>query len=141
MQVRGQRVQPGQLDHELLWLSVSLGGVFLAALWLRAGLPWPRCIFIALTGHPCLTCGATRAALQFFHGNMIEAMRWNPLVFAFFWGVVIFDIYAAFVLLTGAERLRISGVTPEQRQLIRVLVIAAVALNWIYLLANSARYA
>ena len=113
----------------------------MAGIWLAAGLPWPHCLFLAITGHPCVTCGATRGAIQFLHGHFFEAMRWNPLMFAFFCAVALFDAYAVVVLLTGAPRLRVSGLTAGEKNLIRLLVVVMLALNWVYLLVNSARYA
>ncbi len=136
MQICWRRVGPRETDHELLWLSVSLAGLAAAAAWLAVGLPWPHCAFLAITGHPCLTCGATRAAIQFFHGNFLAALRWNPLAFASLCFVALFDGYAAVVLVTGAPRLRLCDLTAAQKKLVRILVIAMLALNWIYLLAT-----
>jgi hypothetical protein len=140
MQVCGHRARAGELDPELLWLAVSLGGVVAAGLWLAVGLPWPHCLFLALTGHPCVTCGATRAAIQFLHGHLYEAWRWNPLLFVFFCGVALFDAYAIVVLTTGARRLRVLGVTPREKNFIRLLAVTLLAMNWLYLLAQSSRY-
>jgi hypothetical protein len=140
--VRVCRYRPGrgELDPELLWLGVSVGGVLAAGLWLAAGLPWPHCLMLTLSGYPCVTCGATRAAIELFHGNFYEAWRWNPLMFAFFSFVALFDAYAIFVWATGAPRLRVSGLTSLQKNFIRLLVLTLLALNWVYLLANSSRY-
>src|SRR6266699_3615447 len=88
------RLAPHEIDHELLWLSISLGSLGVAVLWFALGLPWPRCVFHELTGLPCVTCGMTRSAIQFFHGHFVAALRWNPLVFAFLCGVTAFDLYA-----------------------------------------------
>ena len=74
--------QRGEIDHELIWLSVSLVSLTIAALWLAIGLPWPRCVFHELTGLPCVTCGMTRCGIQFFHGHFLAALKWDPLVFA-----------------------------------------------------------
>jgi Protein of unknown function (DUF2752) len=115
---------------------MSLAGLAAAAIWLMLGLPWPRCLFLNLTGHPCLTCGATRAGIQFFHGNLLAAWRWNPLAFAVFCGLTIFDIYAAVILVTGAPRLRIQTVTSTERKWMRILILVLLALNWIYLLVT-----
>ena len=136
MQICWRRVAPGELDHEFLWLSVSLSTVALAAAWLAVGLSWPHCVFLAITGHPCLTCGATRAAIQFLHGNFLAALRWNPLAFAFLCGFTIFDVYATIVVLARAPRIRISGLASAEAKLVRLLVVGMLALNWIYLLTT-----
>src|SRR3954454_21182171 len=98
MQVHWRRLAPAEIDHELLWLSVSLTGLAVGAVWLMIGLPWPHCAFLRLTGYPCATCGATRSALQFFRGHWGDALRWNPLAFFSYIGLTIFDIYAFIVL-------------------------------------------
>ena len=141
MRVCPRRVQPGELDQELLWLGVSLGGLAAAAIWLGLGLAWPRCTFLALTGHPCLTCGATRATVQFLHGHFAAALRWNPLAFVSLWAISLFDVYAAAVLIMRWPRLRVVGLTKKERTLIRVAVISLLVLNWIYVLTRSGVYA
>ena len=54
MRLRVRRLAPGEIDHELIWLSVSLASLGLAAAWLAIGLPWPRCMFHEITGFPCV---------------------------------------------------------------------------------------
>lgn len=136
MQVYHRRLAAGELDHELLWLSVSLGSLGFAASWLSLGLPWPQCAFHAITGHPCATCGMTRSAIQFFHGHFFAAMRWNPLVFTALCGLSIFDAYAAIVLVARAPRLRIAGLSSAEKSFVRGFLLALLALNWIYLLSR-----
>jgi hypothetical protein len=136
MQLSWRRVAPNETDQELLWLSVSLGGLAAAAAWMALRLPWPHCVFLAITGHPCVGCGGTRAAVQFFHGNFLAAWQWNPLAFIFLCGVAAFDIYATIVLLLRAPRLRITRFTSTERNVVRTLVICLLALNWIYLLSR-----
>jgi len=136
MQLCPRRLAPGEIDHELLWLSVSLSSLVAAAAWLALGLPWPHCAFHELTGLPCVTCGATRSAIAFFHGNIVSAWKWNPLVFAFLCGLSIFNVYGFVVLVTGVPRLRVAFVTQAEKKCTRLIVIAALALNWIYLLSH-----
>ncbi len=140
MQLVWRPLAPRELDHELVWLCVSLGGLVAAATWMTLGLPWPRCMFHALTGHPCLTCGATRSAIAFFHGDLAAAFRWNPLVFGAYVALTIFDIYAFVVVILRTRRLRVVGITRSEKSLMRWTVIALAALNWGYLLANSQRF-
>ncbi len=136
MQVLRQPLGPGETDHELIWLSVSVASLGLAATWLALGLPWPRCLFHDLTGRPCLTCGMTRSAIQFFHGHFLAALKWNPLVFAVLCGMTAFDLYAFFALVTRAPRLRIIFWTAPEKKFARIIVITALALNWVYLLLH-----
>ncbi len=136
MQVLRQPLGPGETDHELIWLSVSVASLGLAATWLALGLPWPRCLFHDLTGRPCLTCGMTRSAIQFFHGHFLAALKWNPLVFAVLCGMTAFDLYAFFALVTRAPRLRIIFWTASEKKFARIIVITALALNWVYLLLH-----
>jgi uncharacterized protein DUF2752 len=135
MQLGVRRVAPGEIDHELIWFSVSVSGLGAAAAWLALGLPWPVCMFHQLTGLPCVTCGMTRCAIQFFHGHFLAALKWNPLVFGLLCGVAAYDLYAFGSFATRAPRLRIAfGET--QKKYLRVIVISALALNWIYLLLH-----
>jgi Protein of unknown function (DUF2752) len=136
VQLSRRHLRPGELDHELVWLSVSLASLGMAAVWFSVGLPWPRCAFHDLTGWPCLTCGATRAAVQFFHGHFLPALMWNPLAFAGLCAVSIFNIYAALVLVVRAPRLRIAQLTSNEKAFARIIAVAALVFNWCYLLGH-----
>jgi hypothetical protein len=136
MQLCRHQLEPGETDHELIWLTVSLGSLALATAWFAVGLPWPRCAFHDLTGLPCVTCGMTRSAIQFFHGHFLAAWKWNPLVFAFLCGVTAFDLYAFTVIATRVPRVRIVVHTQSKKKYARGIVIGALALNWIYLLSH-----
>ncbi|HEX7517338.1 MAG TPA: DUF2752 domain-containing protein [Chthoniobacterales bacterium] len=103
-------------------------------------LPWPRCPFFALTGLPCVTCGATRATIAFLHGDFLSALRWNPLAAVSICGLVVFDLYAAIVLVGRTPRLRIVDWTVAEKKVARIVVIGLLALNWIYLLAHHDRF-
>jgi len=136
MRVVARRLEGGEVDYELVWLSASLTSLGIAVAWFTLGLPWPVCIFHEITGLPCVTCGMTRCAIQFFHGHFLAAWKWNPLVFTALCGIMAFDLYAFAILTTRAPRLRISFVTQRARTFVRVSVILALALNWIYLLSH-----
>jgi hypothetical protein len=135
MQLCLRRPATREVDHELVWLSASLASLGIAVAWFTLGLPWPVCVFHELTGLPCLTCGMTRCAIQFFHGHFVAALKWNPLVFTFLCGVTVYDLYAFAMLTTRAPRLRIAFRQAEKKYL-RGVLIAALAVNWIYLLLH-----
>ena len=136
MQIVARRVVRGEIDYELLWLSASLASIGIAVAWFVLGLPWPQCAFHEFTGLPCVTCGMTRCAIQFFHGHFFAALKWNPLVFAALCGVLAFDLYAFVTLTMRAPRLRISFSTQRAKTFVRVSVVLAFASNWIYLLSH-----
>jgi hypothetical protein len=131
-----RRLRRGELDHELVWLGVSVTGAALAAAWFAVRLPWPQCNFRALFGIPCFTCGSTRAALALLHGDVAAGWAWNPLATIALFAVALFDLYALAVLVSRAPRLRINFVAGWKWPLLIVL-FAAVVLNWAYLLLND----
>jgi hypothetical protein len=140
MRIVRRALAPNEIDHELIWLSVSTVSLGMAAGWLGLGLPWPRCLFHDLTGLPCVTCGMTRSAIAFFHGHFSDALLWNPLIFAFLCGVTVFDLYAFTVIATRTPRLRITFQTEAEKNSARMIVIAALALNWVYLLSHWRKF-
>ena len=133
-------VPPGDFDHELVWLAVSAVALAAGAVWLSFGLPWLRCPFLAVTGYPCLTCGATRCAIAFLHGDPFLAWSWNPLAFVALCGAALFDLYALIVLLTRSRRFRVIDWTRAEKNAVRIALIALIAVNWMYLLAHRGRY-
>jgi hypothetical protein len=136
MQIFARRLDRGELDHELVWLGASLASLALAAAWFWLGLPWPSCVFHALTGLPCVTCGMTRCAIQFFHGHFLAALKWNPLVFTALCGLTAFNLYAFATFIMRGPRLRICLYTEKAKTFVRIAVISALVLNWIYLLMH-----
>ena len=129
-------LKKSELDHEFVWLSVSLLSAVMAAAWLRFGLPLPRCLFHELTGLPCLTCGGTRCVLSLVHGRIIEALRWNPGVFLGLAALAVFNAYALVVLLFRLPRLRLRPLSAHAADFVRFTVVALAALNWLYEVAR-----
>ncbi|MDQ2867715.1 MAG: DUF2752 domain-containing protein [Verrucomicrobiota bacterium] len=129
---------PGEIDHETIWLAVSVIGIVLAGIWLALHLPWPFCVFHAVTGHPCPTCGLTRAAIAFCRGDFLAAWHWNPLATVGYCGVIAFDFYAAVVLMMRWPRLRMTPLKPVTARLFRLAFLVLFLANWIYLWRNPA---
>jgi Protein of unknown function (DUF2752) len=140
MRLLWRRRAANEPDHELIWLAVSATSIAGGAAWLALALPWPRCLFLAVTGLPCVTCGATRCLIAFLHGDFLSALRWNPLAFVALCALIAFDLYAAIVLVGRRLRLRIVDWTVTEKNLARIAVISLLALNWIYLLAHRSRF-
>jgi hypothetical protein len=136
MRIVRRPLAPGENDYELIWLSVTLVSLALAVGWLAVGLPWPHCVFLALTGHPCVTCGATRCAIAFFQANFSGAWKWNPLVFVALCAISILDAYAFAVLIVRGRRLRLTNFSAGEKNFVRVVIVIGVLVNWMYLLSR-----
>ena len=136
MRIVRRPLAPGETDYELVWLCVTLVSLGLAAGWLGLGLPWPHCVFLALTGHPCMTCGATRSAIAFFHADFLKAWTWNPLVFVTLCGITILDVYAFAVLIARGRRVRLTNFSAGEETFVRVAIVIALLVNWAYLLSR-----
>ena len=137
MRFEWRSLRVGELDHELFWLCVTVTGAALLWCWLALALPWPRCTFLGLTGFPCVTCGATRAALSLLHADPAAAWRFNPLATITICGVGLFDVYAAAVLTMRARRLRVSVSSEASRKVLLGAVAVVAFANWVYLLRAS----
>lgn len=94
------------------------------------------CLFHRLTGVPCMTCGATRATAMLLQGDVLGAVRLQPL--ATLGGVIVglaFAVYSA-VLIVGRRVVRVRLEPHEGRVLWMTLLMLAV-LNWIYLVRSG----
>ena len=140
MRLVWRKIPPDSFNHELVWLVVSVATAIGGAVWFALGLPGLRCPFLAVTGYPCLTCGATRCAIALAHGNFIAAWSWNPLALLTLAGVALFDVYAAIVLVTGAPRLRTVDWTRGEKNAVRIGVVILILANWAYLMAHRSQF-
>ncbi len=136
MRVEWRRLRPGELDHELVWLSLTVLAVFVGAAWLWLHLPMPRCSFQMLTGYPCLTCGTTRATLALWRGDLAAAWAFSPLALGGLLLLAVYNLYAAVVVLGRTARLRAAGLTPAVRRRVLWVVAGLLLVNWIYLLTR-----
>lgn len=88
------------------------------------------CIFKRVTGEPCPTCAGTRATLALASGHPIHAFVLNPLVtIAILAGVV-------WLGLSIANRRPLGAPSLHQRR-VWLILVAAVATNWAYLLITG----
>jgi hypothetical protein len=95
-------------------------------------LPFTVCLFKGLTGLPCPTCGATRAVGRLVHLDVAGAIAMNPLATIAFALVALWAL-CDFGLMTRGRALDVAVGRPLGR-LVRGLVVAAVAVNWLFLL-------
>jgi hypothetical protein len=92
------------------------------------------CVFRAVTGVPCPTCGSTRAALALASGEVGLAFRYNPLISAA-WLLLPAALLGTLVFRPRWRSLSLPTRRWAVRGLVLLLVIAGLA-NWVYLIRN-----
>ena len=137
--MRLERSRAKHFDLEEAALLFSTYAICVAIIWLWLHLPIPACPFHALTGFPCLTCGATRAMQFLLHGELRSAFLMNPLFFMLLIGLALFDAYAGVVICFRKPRMRLQAISRSEAALIRVSVVVLLLLNWAYLLLAQPR--
>ncbi len=132
MQWRAPRSEERQLAW--IWGVSAASAVLLAPLWPRLLPLLPRCTFHRLTGHPCPTCGTTRAALALLHGHVIDAITYNPLMTVLGCAFVAGGIVAPFWAL---GRLPLPVIPRTAWRPLRIAAVVAILANWAYLLLSG----
>jgi hypothetical protein len=94
----------------------------------------PLCPLHALTGVPCPTCGSTRAAVALSHGDVAAALAFNPLV-------TLAAVGAFAVALAAPVWVALRGPVPTGgaggARTLRVVVVGALLVNWLYLIVRG----
>ena len=89
-----------------------------------------------LTGMPCPLCGGTRAVTALAIGDFLLALAYNPLALVVL-ALMLFSIVSYFGFVVPFRRRPIVQATPRQRDVVRIVVIVAFLLNWVYVLATG----
>lgn len=125
-----RRAGPGDLTLAWLWAMVVAAALPLAWV-LRPAAAAVPCVFHTVTGLPCPTCGATRAAEALFAGRPLDALWMNP-------GVVLAGILFAAGGLAAPAWVRLRGPVPELGAPLpawaRLLAVGLVLANWTWVL-------
>src|SRR5215831_16780479 len=136
MKLTMRPLAPKETDFELMFLALTLLIAVPCFIWLAMDLPWPKCLLRHVTGIPCPTCGATRCALAFAHGNLEAAWMRNPFMFVCYAATGLIDLYAATVVLFQLPRIRLANLPAEIKHRLCVIVVIALGINWFYLLTH-----
>jgi hypothetical protein len=132
-----RHLRSDELDHELIWFSVSVAAALIAWIWLRSGIPTPICLFHEFTGVACPGCGATRCVRDLMKGSWTSAFLMNPMVFTTAFLFVIYDLYAATVLALRLPRLRFDPIPSWLSATARFGIPALILLNWGWLVYSK----
>ena len=121
---------PGELNHEVVWPAAFLGVAVFAWGWFLSGLQLPQCIFMRLTGLPCLGCGGTRCARNLVRFDFWQAFLYHPGFFLVVTLAGLWTIYAAiFWLRRDPLRLRLY-VEPSASRRLRIAFVAVLVIHW-----------
>ena len=117
------------------WGAVAVAVCLLAPLAPQIAAALPGCHFEAVTGLPCPTCGATRAALALSRLDLAEAVAINPLAALAALAFVLGGYVAGVAALAG----RSVRIRAPAGGALRLLALLAVAANWGWLLLRWSR--
>lgn len=131
MQITLNKRSPGQIEFGIIY-----GGIVLLALAAGRFLPVlafaPPCVFKALTGAPCPTCGSTRSIVYLSHGDVASAFFMNPLILSVSVAAVVYLFYSLFTFFFAAPRI-VVALSGNEKDRLRVLAVLLVLANWLYL--------
>ena len=69
-----------RLTALLIWLSIVIGATYLFIFEPGKTGFFPACPFRTLTGFTCPGCGSTRGLHRLLHGDIVAALKFNPLM-------------------------------------------------------------
>lgn len=122
------------MANHLPWVLLS-GGVLLGAFFLPLDrLPVRGCIFLRLTGYPCLSCGWTRGFVAMADGQWLAALHDCPLAVALYGLTALIFAWHAAALILGVslERGRWLRLDGRQGWLLLGLAGLLALANWGY---------
>jgi hypothetical protein len=123
--------RPG-LPLGAIFLGLGLVAAAAVSLLPLAQLPVSFCFFKAMTGLPCMTCGTTRALARLAAADPAGALAMNPL--ATLAGLAVVPWGIADLVLLARGRALVLEVSGRAARLLRFGAVAAVLVNWVYLL-------
>ncbi|HEX2163355.1 MAG TPA: DUF2752 domain-containing protein [Thermoanaerobaculia bacterium] len=118
-----------------LWGFVAAALVALSPLADRLAAGLPACPLKATTGWPCPGCGTTRAALALADLDVLAAFAVSPLAATGWVALVGGGLVAGGLAVAGIEPPAPPAWTPRRLTLFRLGAAAAIAGNWLYLVA------
>jgi hypothetical protein len=132
MRVDIQQREPGKAPLGALLMSflfvLPAGAWLVQTGWVHFG----TCGMKSAVGLPCLTCGATRATIHLFHGNLGQALAFQPLMMTVYAGILIWGIVSLAGFLTDRDiRVKLNG---WENTAFKIFLIGAPFLNWAYLI-------
>lgn len=93
------------------------------------------CLLKNITGIPCPSCGSTRSVLSLVHGNMVDALYWNPFGFIIMTILIITPLWIIYDIILKRDSLLRLYRTIEiqmQKKIVYFPAITLVVMNWVW---------
>ena len=127
------RASPGALPVGLVFLVCGVVAALAVAFLHLDRTALYFCTFKAVTGWPCVTCGTTRAVARLASLDLGGAFSMNPLAAAA--AALIVPWGLGDLALVRRGRALVLELSPAAGRALRILAVAALGLNWIYLVS------
>jgi Protein of unknown function (DUF2752) len=132
MRIILRRRKPGEVEFGIIY-----GGIALFALVAAKCLPlldlMPSCVFKAIFGVACPTCGATRSIVFLSQLDVVSSFFMNPLVCIAVVIAVLLLFHDFITLLFDMPRIGFAF-TDKKEYRLRILIVLFVMVNWLYLI-------
>jgi Protein of unknown function (DUF2752) len=134
MRLTVQQRTSGQIE-----LGIIFGTIAMLALVFARVLPvqeiLPPCLFRAVTGIPCPSCGTTRSLVHLAHGDIAGSLILNPL-FSLAMIAALFLLFARLTFLPFNRSMITLTHSGREGTLLRAGMAVIFLANWIYLMVS-----
>jgi hypothetical protein len=131
MRISLRKKRSGEIEFGIIFGSLAIIAL-VAARYLPLMDIMPSCLFKALTGFPCPTCGTTRSLVNLAKGDLPGSLLMNPAVALGMILTLLWFLYNSIIVLFNTSRFALSFTRPES-DTVRVAALALLLLNWCYL--------
>jgi hypothetical protein len=136
MKVKWVRTRKGTTDSKprigLIEALLLLSAVCLISTLGKRYLSLLFCPFKLITGVPCLLCGMVRSLISFTHFRFLEAFWFNPIACLLYTSLSLYLLYVCISVSLRSPSIRIH-LSKGEVFWMKATGVAAVGLNWIYL--------
>lgn len=82
-------------------------------------------------GLPCLSCGATRGTLRLFHGDVLGALAFQPMMITLYFILLFWGVVSLWSL--AKDKRVVIHLSNTEDIIFKILIVGLPALNWFYL--------
>lgn len=90
------------------------------------------CSLKMMAGIPCLSCGSTRGTIELFHGNVLGALAYQPMMMTIYLSVMVWGIVSLVSFYRGKRV--VLGLSRGENWAFRIAIVTIPLVNWAYLI-------